>query len=241
MTRARDRARSLRRPTIPTAVRAPAVGLAVAVALFVAGCDAVITSPSGTDIAPSGAITGSPGPGTSDVASSPVPADTTTPTEPPTGQRGPSDTPAPSGGSSGSAADCTGLPANRDFFAAAAAALEWDVYCGVLPDGWFIQKGSNYRLADGGRMVVIYSGPQGAHLELHEGSFCADDGGCVPSGRESGPAAFGDRAGTLVVLEGGGYAVVVDRGASTSWLAIGANLDEAAFLALTSALHRVAE
>jgi hypothetical protein len=61
----------------------------------------------------------------------------------------------------------------------------------------------------------------------------------VPSGQESGPATFGDRDGTLVVLEGGGYAIVVDRGAPLSWLAIGANLEEAEFRALAAALRVV--
>jgi hypothetical protein len=117
--------------------------------------------------------------------------------------------------------------------------VDWDVYCAVLPDGWFVDDPSSYRLRGGGQMTVTYRGPNSTRLQLREGAFCEDTSGCVPTGQDSGPAAFGDRTGTLVELEGGGYAIVVDRGAPVSWLAIGANLDEAEFRELAAALRVV--
>lgn len=246
MRRARDRVRRFRRSSSsPGAILRP-VSIALVAALLVAACGTTTISPPGSPGPTTGQANGSPAPGTE---ATPPPGGTTE-TIPPGGSPGESaapgesSAPATGGGSGGpaggdgSAAACSGLPTNRDFFAAAAAALDWDVYCGVFPEGWFVETGS-YRLRDGGQLTIAYRGRNGARLELRQGAFCGDQGGCVPSGQEQGQAAFGDRQGTLVVLDGGGYAVVVDRGAPISWLAIGANLDEASFRALAAALHRV--
>ena len=159
----------------------------------------------------------------------------------------PVDTPAPSSSvepspsasaGTGAAAACTGTDENRQFFEAAAGDLNWQVYCAVLPSGWFVGTGG-YRQAGGGRLEITYRGPGAAHLELHEGGFCADGSGCVPSGTEAGDASFGDQAGTLISTDDGGWAVVVDRGEAISWLAVGTGIDEDAFRAITSALAAV--
>jgi hypothetical protein len=113
--------------------------------------------------------------------------------------------------------------------------LSWTVYCAVLPSGWFVDTGG-YRRAGEGRLEIAYRGPGGARLELREGGFCTDGSGCVPSGTESGDAPFGDRTGTLVATDDGGWALVVDRGAAISWLAVGSGIDEDVFRAITSAL-----
>jgi hypothetical protein len=139
---------------------------------------------------------------------------------------------------SGAAAACTGTDENRRFFEAAAGDLNWQVYCAVLPSGWFVDTGG-YRQAGGGRLEITYRGPGGARLELHEGGFCADGSGCVPSGTEAGDASFGDQAGTLISTDDGGWAVVVDRDAAISWLAVGRGIDEDTFRAITSALAAV--
>lgn len=78
-------------------------------------------------------------------------------------------------------------------------------------------------------MRIAYKGPGGARFELSEGAFCDQADGCVPSGSDAGSAAFGDLSGTLVIGDDGRYAVVVDRGASRSWLAIGIGLDLESF------------
>jgi len=241
--RARDRACGSERPSLRPATPGAGVGFALLVAVSLvtslAACDASTASPG--DGATSSATVGD-GPATPDATDAP-PGPTASDPGATSGAVSPSPgsvtTTSPSGGPNGSAAECSGSLANRDFFSAVAAAVDWDVYCGVLPDGWFVDDPSSYRLREGGQMTVTYRGPNSARLQLREGAFCADADGCVPSGQESGPATFGNRAGTLVVLEGGGYAIVVDRGAPLSWLAIGANLEEAEFRDLAAALRVV--
>jgi hypothetical protein len=128
----------------------------------------------------------------------------------------------------GSAAACSGTDNNRTFFEDAAAAVSWTVYCAVLPAGWFVDSGQ-YRGSGGGKVEISYKGPGGARLELHEGAFCAAADGCVPAGTDAGNASFDGSTGALVTLDGGGWAVVVDRGKSVSWLAVGTGLSQAAF------------
>lgn len=135
----------------------------------------------------------------------------------------------------GPAGACSGSAENRDFYRAAASALSWTVYCAVLPAGWFVDSGQ-YRQAAGGSVQIAYRGPGGAHLELHEGAFCTASDGCVPPGTESGEAPFGDKTGTFVALDGGGFAVVVGRGEKISWLAVGTGMDEATFRGIVGAL-----
>lgn len=138
------------------------------------------------------------------------------------------------------AAACSGNDQNREFFEAAAAALQWRVYCAVLPSGWFVVSGE-YRQAGGGRLEITYRGPGGARFELHEGAFCADADGCVPTGTETGDATFGSRShtGTLIATDDGGWAIVVDRGEAISWLAVGTGVDEDAFRAFAAAVAAV--
>lgn len=135
--------------------------------------------------------------------------------------------PSPSG-EAGSVAVCSGNDSNREFFANVAAAFDWPVYCAVLPARWVVEGGL-YRSAGGGRMEITYKGPGGARFELREGAFCDVPEGCVPGGPDAGDAAFGDLSGTLVTADDGRYAVVVDRGAARSWLAIGTALDVEVF------------
>lgn len=133
---------------------------------------------------------------------------------------------------------CTGTDDNRAFFAEAAANLDWPVYCPALPARWTVDTGS-YSGQGVGRLVISYKGPGGASLSLQQGAFCSDADGCVPAGTDSGDAPFGDQTGTLVVLDGGGNAIVVDRGAQPSWLVEGQGLDEATFRAFVADLIRL--
>jgi len=161
----------------------------------------------------------------------------------PTISQQPSATAGPSNGSSadpGSAAACSGSDENRDFFASMAAAVDWTVYCPVLPDGWFVDDG-RYRLAGGGWMRISYDGPGDATILLQQGAFCAESGGCVPSGREVGETAFGDRTGVLVAGDDGSWSTVVDRGATRSWLLIVSGLDEAAARTIAAELLAIAD
>jgi hypothetical protein len=133
------------------------------------------------------------------------------------------------------AAACSGSDENRDFFASMAAAVDWPVYCPVLPDGWFVDSGQ-YRLADGGRLEIVYRGPQLAQVTLDEGAFCTIQGGCVPPGQDVGTTAFDGRDGLLVALDDGSWAITVDREATLSWLLIVTGLDEATARAIAANL-----
>jgi len=158
---------------------------------------------------------------------------TATPTTPASGDPPPS-------GAAGSADACSGNDDNRSFFSDAATAFDWPVYCAVLPARWFVADGQ-YRSARGGWLEIFYQGPGGARLELYEGGFCEDADGCVPDGPDAGTAAFGDQSGALVNAVDGRYAIVVDRGAALSWLAIGEGLDVETFKDLAADLVLVQE
>jgi hypothetical protein len=107
----------------------------------------------------------------------------------------------------------------------------------VLPKGWHVDSGK-YRLANGGFLVISYKGPNGAGLSLCEGSF-ASESGCSISGSDSGNAAFGSMAGTLVTTDAGGFAITAARGQQPSWLMITSGLDQATTVALGAALAPV--
>lgn len=189
------------------------------VAAALVGACGVTTTPSDSGQAsapPSASVAVTPA--TPAVTSPPASADPSSP----------SGAPSPSPASSAPAAACSGNDDNRDFFASFAEAVEWDVYCPVLPAGWFVESGT-YRLSGGAWMEIVYRGPSEARFGLREGAFCREEGDCVPSGTDVGAAAFGDREGTIVAADDGSWAITVDRGLSPSWLATGSGLDEAGF------------
>ncbi len=132
---------------------------------------------------------------------------------------------------------CTGNDENRAFYAAVADAVEWDVYCPVLPSGWFVDSGA-FRLANGGRLEISYKGPSGARLEIRQGAYCAGQTGCIPAGPDAGPATYGDRPARLVDLGGGTWLVVAD-GAPVSWEAKGIRMDGPTLAGFTAAFARV--
>ena len=194
-------------------------------------------------LAACGSSTATGSPGSSETAAptveatTPATASTEPSGEPATETPAPGETPGASGspspagsdlpgGGSANAAACSGSAENRDFYASLAAAVDWPVYCPVLPDGWFVENGQ-YRLADGGRLEIAFRGPQRAQVTLDEGAFCTIPGGCVPAGQDVGPTAFGGRDGTLVALDDGSWAVALDREGSISWMLIVTGLDEA--------------
>lgn len=205
------------------------------------GQDEIQDEPSRTPVA-SAAIPTSSGQPT--VQTSPSTEPTTGATPVPTEAATPAPTaapasaaPLPSGGA-GSAASCSGNDDNREFFTEAAADLDWPLYCAILPERWFVAEGS-YRTAGVGFLEIVYQGPGGARFELSEGAFCDDDDGCVPDGADGGPAAFGDQAGTFVTGDDGRLAVVVDRGAERSLLAVGSGLDTDTFKGFAAGLLRI--
>jgi hypothetical protein len=200
--------------------------LALGFAAIVAACDGAATpsTPAGGESSAPAASTPI-ATATAEASATEVP--TGTPTEPtstptlePASPSADVESPVP-----GSADACTGTDKNREFYMSVATDVAWTLYCPVLPAGWFVETGE-YRGASGGWMEISYKGPSGARLELHEGSFCSDADGCVPSGPDAGMAAFGDMDGTLVAVDDGGWAVVVDRGDPISWLLVVTGVDE---------------
>ncbi|HET9085218.1 MAG TPA: hypothetical protein VFN41_12540 [Candidatus Limnocylindrales bacterium] len=206
----------------------------VGAALAFAGCignepsAAVSPSPSAsTAVASPSTDTASP-----TLQPSPSSSATEGPTASPDATASPSATTSPSTGPSQPAAEavkaCTGDDKNRAFFLNASQNLDWPVYCPVLPARWFVTSG-NYSGRGVGQLTIGYQGPAGATLTLQEGAFCETSDGCVPAGNDTGAAAFGDRQGTLVTLDDGGYAIVVGRADTPSWLAVATGMDEATF------------
>jgi hypothetical protein len=133
---------------------------------------------------------------------------------------------------------CAGNEDNRNFYAKSASAVAWDLYCPVLPKGWFVETG-NFRAASGGTLTIAYKTTSGLRLELKEGFLCTGTAAdCGPLDVTLGPAAFGDRQGTLGRL-GGNLVLNVAAGANPSWQAIGVGLDEATFRAICAAFVKV--
>jgi hypothetical protein len=232
---------TLFRPAVPLLV----VALALA-ACAVPGPPSRATASPAATAAPASSPTGAPEsltPETEAPSETEPPAETEAPaeTEPPAETPEPVESPAATepGGSAAAGADaCTGTDDNRSFLEAVAGRLEWTVLCAVLPARWSVVRGE-YRLANGGRMVMSYKGPGGATLVLSEGAFCRDADGCVPPGTDTGDAALGPMTGTLVALDDGGWAIVADRGEKLSWLLEAQGLDEAATRSIGAALVEV--
>jgi hypothetical protein len=134
--------------------------------------------------------------------------------------------------------------ANKTFFQEISGTVDWDVYCAVLPARWHIDSDpskNTFSLAGGGRMQIAYVGPGGARLTLQEGSFCTEGvSACSPRDKSLGEAAFGDRTGGLVTLGPDmGFALYVDPGQAPSWALTGTGMDQATFVDLAAALHRI--
>jgi hypothetical protein len=173
-------------------------------------------------------------PGTEPSASgAPSAAPSDEPTEAPTAE--PGSTPATGGDD---ASGCSGNPGNQDFFRAVSEAVQWDVYCAVLPAGWSVEAGT-YSLAGSGQLGISYQGPGGRRFELREGAFCSSGDGCVPGGSDLGPASFGDREGTLIATGDTSRAIVVEPGASVAWQALGSGMSEEEFRGFAAALLRL--
>lgn len=232
---------------------APLAILLVGSALVIGACG--LDGGPTDGVRPSGGASGQPSTGPSSPASSEEPTSeateeagaSTEPTEEPSGSptAEPSQAPSPGPSGSGSGGDpsaCSGSVDNQDFFRAASEAMAWPVYCAILPAGWHVDsgQGGSYRLADGGRLQIAYSGPDGRRLELLEGAFCDADDGCIPGGTDLGPAAFGDRDGTLIATGDDGWAVVVDPGQPLAWQALGAGMTEDEIRAIAADLLRLA-
>jgi hypothetical protein len=214
----------------PRGRRGPAVIILAAAFLFGA-CSAETAATPSTSEPP--ALTpipvATPGPTPVDSAESQPPTDDpyATPSDDP--YASPSATP-------GAAASCTGTEGNRAFYVNVADHVTWNVYCPVLPKGWIVEAGSYRTTSSGGWMKIAYKASGSRHFELREGAFCTDPATCVPTGTELAPGSFGDREATILQVEDGGFAAIVNGGQKLSFAAIGKGMDEATFRAYAGAL-----
>lgn len=221
-------------------------GAAVAVALALSACTGGAATPSAGPSTPGAQTTVSNGP-FSETPSTPTPAPT--PSAQPSGKVGPVATPTPSEAPTATASatptsvawQCTGTADHQAFFAEAAGQVSFDVYCAVLPDGWYLEDAA-YELDKGGKLTVDYKGPDGASLAVSEGAFCVTGAAdCSPHTSIKGTAAFGDKPGMLDILTTPPdvYVVYVDPGTTRAYQISGSNLTQAKFVALAAALIRV--
>ena len=208
----------------------------VVLALLVAACgttDSPAPSPSAGSATPGPSSV----PGATDgPTGGPTEEPTGAATEPPNGSPSgaPTETPA---ASAGAAADCSGNDENRAFYEAVAGDVTWDVYCAVLPAGWFVDAGS-FRLAGGGKLEISYKGPGGQRIEMRQGTYCAGVDGCIPTGPDAGSAAYGDRPARLVDVGGGSWLVVAEGG-EVDWEAKGIGMDGPTLAGYTAAFAKV--
>lgn len=136
---------------------------------------------------------------------------------------------------------CTGSASNQAFWAEAANAMRWDVYCLVLPSGWSVIDGV-YESAAGGKIHMTMHGPGGAKLQIDEGSFCTTGlDACSPHETSLGQAAFGDLIGSLDSATGGTYFVYVNAGTTRGYTLTGSGMSQETFVAYAAALAKVAK
>jgi hypothetical protein len=186
----------------------PHVGaLALAGCVVVAGCSTAAGTPEIIYITPPPAITPiviyvTPAPAITPIVIYVTPAPSATPATTPSPGPAATPTPVPTPTPTSPAAGCSGSDDNRAFFAEAAAAMKWTVYCAVLPAGWHVYNGT-YAYAPDGMLEVDYQGPGTSWVTLVEGDLCGKGGMSMCTwhtlGVDQGPAAFGNLPAELWV------------------------------------------
>jgi len=213
--------------------RAP-VGVAVSLAL--AGCTAAAPTPQIVYVTP----VPTPSPIIIYVTPPPTPTPALTPSPSASPTPSPTMSPTPTPAPTSAAAACTGTADNKAFFAKAAGAMSWTVYCAVLPSGWYITKGS-YDNAPNGVLEVEYQ--HGAsQIYLAEGNLCGLKGSNWCNWQSwavhQGPAAFDHLAAELYLDAG---ALHIDTGYKTAheYSVFGFGLSQSQFLAYAAAMQAV--
>lgn len=139
-----------------------------------------------------------------------------------------------------SSATCTGSVSNQAFWAEAANVMKWDVYCPVLPAGWYTSEAS-YEGANGGTIHVVLRVSGGPMVEINEGAFCSTSSAtCSPHESSIGKSAFGDLLGDLDALSGGGFVIYVNPGTTEAYRIAGSGMSQETFVAYAAALAKVA-
>jgi hypothetical protein len=148
------------------------------------------------------------------------------------------DSPSPSSSPTSPAAACTGTAEHQAYFVNAAAVLHFDVYCAVLPSGWWLQT-SNYVQTNGGQLIADYTNNAGDQLRLVEGRVCDVLTDCLDTFPVIGSASYGGLAGTVRDLTGSGYMVAVNPHSIPGYSIYSITLSRAKLTQLAAALVRV--
>jgi hypothetical protein len=214
-------------------------GLAIAaivVGLVAAGCAFSKPQPTPIYILITPAPTPSP-------SATPLPTDTPTPLPTLSDTPTPEPTPSPTQRPVATTAPytlCVPAPGDKQYWTEASSAMSWDVYCPVLPSGWFVTGGSYDGSA--GTIHMAYGGPGGATLVIDEGAFCTSSAAtCSPHSTVVGTTEFGDLTGSLDTLADGGLAVYINAGTATGYSLTGASLSQADFTSIAATLVKVAK
>jgi hypothetical protein len=173
--------------------------------------------------------------------STPAPSATPAPSSSPTAVAvtTPAATPTPAS-TAGSGIPCTGTAEHLAFFAEAANALSFDVYCAALPSNWWLSA-TEYKQSDGGYLTISYKNLGGDVVTVGEGNFCPGVATCWASASDLGSASFGDLGGSLKTLASGQYAVFVSPDTSSGYQITGKGMSQADFVAMAAAMVKVAK
>ena len=152
----------------------------------------------------------------------------------------PSATAAASAAPSSVAGLCSGTADQQAFFAAAAANLSMDVYCAVIPAGWWLAS-ANYQQPNGGLLVAGYKNNAGATVEISEGNFCTTTPStCWAVVTTIGTGKFGPLSGTLVTASATPvYGIYVGANTTHSYVITGQGMTQAKFVAIAAAIVKV--
>jgi hypothetical protein len=134
---------------------------------------------------------------------------------------------------------------NKTFWAKASRAMSWNVYCPVLPAGWYVSAEPNgiydNTAKPSGVIWIVYTGPNGARFRVYEGSFCLTSAAACSAGTTIGPADFADMQGTLKALATGGYGLYVRPGSNVGYTITGSNITQSLFVSFAQGMVKVAK
>ncbi len=164
----------------------------------------------------------------------PAPAASATPTPAPTPTPAATPTPTPVPTPTSRADACSGTADHKSFFAEAAAVLTFDVYCAVLPSGWWL-KAASYTVPNGGYLEVTY-GSATQTFVVREGRDCPPDKACIAYGGPVGAASFGPLSGQLY-LNSTTYSLVVTS--PKPYVMYASGMTQAKFTSLAAAFVKV--
>lgn len=166
----------------------------------------------------------------------PAPAASATPTPAPTPAPTPTPaaTPTPVPTPTSRADACSGTADHKSFFAEAAAVLTFDVYCAVLPSGWWL-KAASYTVPNGGYLEVTY-GSATQTFVVREGRDCPPDKACIAYGGPVGAASFGPLSGQLY-LNSTTYSLVVTS--PKPYVMYASGMTQARFTSIAAAFVKV--